>query len=252
LFACLNRLPKPIALIIDNALPYSGARWGTLMEELQNSNGINGIAGPWLRFSEQELEHLLAVIKDHPVIRKFDLFINESNVAALNNYLSHNTTLRHLVLTSSGDDGIPPATDITPALMANSTLTALTFYGWPISPALGHLLAAPAKALARLKFVGCTFAPETIAALASALANNNVMSHLAIDECSTISFEEQKSLHEGLRFNRSLVSLDLGSMRYSCAHLLSMWEMLQTNLTVCNMSHGFNPRPSKVTDNLNQ
>lgn len=251
LTACLNRLPEPVTLRIQHQ-DYSCACWDTMIEELQKSNGIKAILHESRRYSEKDLERFLAAIKDHPVIYKVELGIDATNAAALNHYLGHNSTPRHLTLYCHKADDISPAPDITSGLIPNCTLTKLTLCNWTITPALGHLLAAPGKALTKLVFESCSFAPGAMTALASALADNKTLSHLGINYCSNISLAEQKSLHDGLRFNRSLVSLETFSMVNTCTHLLSMWKMLQANLTVCDMSHGFYPNLLGVKDHLHQ
>lgn len=252
LIACLNRLPEPVTLFIEHLSHCSGGCWDTVIEELQKSSGIKAIYQRDLCSSEQDLERLLVAIKDHPVICELGININVTNAAVLNHYLGHNSTPRHLTLSYLEPDDISPAPDILPGLMANRTLTELKLCRWLITPALGHILAAPGKALAELEFDCCNFAPGAMAAFASALADNNILSHLALRCCSGISFAELKCLHDGLRFNRSVVSLDDDCMVNTPTPLLSMWEMLQTNLTVCKMSHGLCPVLLTVPDPLRQ
>ena len=55
-------------------------------------------------------------------------------------------------------------------------------------------------------------------------------------------------MHEGLRSNRSLVSLELDHLRNIPTDIISLWEMMQANLTLCNISHGLYPNPLRVTD----
>jgi hypothetical protein len=56
----------------------------------------------------------------------------------------------------------------------------------------------------------CTYAAGTLEALVTALADNHTLSSFDIHSNLFNSPAQAKTLHEGLRLNRSLVSLELG------------------------------------------
>ena len=248
LMACLNRLPEPITLHFYSDAPWVGACWDAFVDALQECKGIKGFRDPYRVFSEQEAERFLAAIHDHPVIEELGIGFTRFTAPALNHYLAHNRTLSKLELSYNEADGVFPGSDITPALLANRTLTSIKFLRCPVTPALIQAIVAPGKALTSLQLVHCTYAAGTLEALGSALADNDTLSSLSIDSNFINSLPEAKTLHEGLRFNRGLVSLDLRHLFNTPTHIISLWEMMQVNLTLCNIRHGLHPNPSHVTD----
>lgn len=237
LFACLNRLPEPVTLMIAHESPCSGACCNTVIEELPKSNGIKEIYLLYHRYSKPELERWLAAIKDHPVIYRLQIAIDATNADTLNHYLRHDSTPRELILFHCEPPDIFPNAEMISGLMDNRTLTKLTLEWWFITPTLSHALASPGNALTELTFDNCKLTPEAIAALANALPDNDTLSHLTFFFCSYFSAAEMKPLYDALRLNRSIVSLYLPLRDDYDLHIHAIWEVLQVNLTICSLPH---------------
>ena len=253
LITCLDRLPEPVTLFFDHEASWSGACLDAIVDALPKSKGIKGFIDTTHRYSEQDVERLLAAIKDHPVICELGIGFRKSTAAALNRYLAHDGTLRELTLVYLEGSAVSPSLDIPAGLLVNRTLTDIDLHYWPITLAQFRALVAPGKALTELNLGCCRFAPGTVAALTSALADNNTLSSFRIEDADSKFFNslaEQKTLHDGLRFNRSLVSLNVHHHKPGHTHILSLWEMLQVNLTLRSMTHGLYPAPKDLPDPL--
>jgi hypothetical protein len=103
-----------------------------------------------------------------------------------------------------------------------------------VTPELANALAGRGRALTSVSLRCPEFAPGAFAALASALAGNSALPHLCIDDCN-LSRREIKAVIDALRFNRSLVSLEIPRDNFVAKESLSFWTMLQTNLTLCRL-----------------
>jgi hypothetical protein len=103
-----------------------------------------------------------------------------------------------------------------------------------VTPELANALAGRGRALTSVSLRCPEFAPGAFAALASALAGNSALPLFCIDDCN-LSRREIKAVIDALRFNRSLVSLEIPRDNFVAKESLSFWTMLQTNLTLCRL-----------------
>lgn len=253
LIGCLDRLPMPVVLTIDNPNDPMDHCWDAFLNALTRTRNIVDIDVHECFFSTQKLVQLLSAINNTPTIRELDINIDRNHVDIVNKFLKDNTTLRSLDLLFTDHLGelnscVP---DINEGLLGNRTLTGINLFQWVVTPELVNALAGPRATLTSVGLHNPAFAPEAFAALTSALAHNDTLSFLTFGECEDIvSLEKQKALHDALRFNRTLVSLDLSFLVNAGTHIVSMWEMLQVNLTLREMRHGLHPAPQLVPDYL--
>ena len=247
LFACLDRLPAPVSLTFEDASEWPEKCWDAFVDALSRSRGIREIADVNRSYSEQELARLFAAIENHPVLCEIDIGTSISSTIALNDYLIRTSTLRKLAIAHHHGFDFALAPDFSAGLLFNRSLTRIELYNWHITPAMAHALAAPGKALTEVHLGDCSFAPGAVMAFASALASNDTISSLEIQNLHDAG-SDLKPIYSELQSHRSLVSLQIRAGGTPFADIAFLWKMLQANLTLREFNLGSEPYPPRPNE----